>query len=74
MDATETLRAYGEATIGLAFIDETDVILVAPAANLGGNATDFYDKTTAFAFGSMSVSSSRLRSSLGYSDSWAFGT
>jgi hypothetical protein len=50
MNATETLRAYGEATIGLAFIDETDVILVAPAANLGGNATDFYDKTTAFAF------------------------
>ena len=36
------------ATIGLAFIDETDVILVAPQANLSGNATDFYDATAAF--------------------------
>jgi hypothetical protein len=44
------LRLYGEGTIGLAFIDETDVILVAPQANLSGNATDFYDKTAAFTF------------------------
>ena len=35
----------------MAFIDETDVVLVAPAANLAGNATDFYDKTSAFALG-----------------------
>ena len=35
----------------MAVIDETDVILVAPAANLSGNATDFYDKTAAFTLG-----------------------
>jgi hypothetical protein len=51
MDLTSSIRAYGEGTIGLAIIDETDVILVAPAANLSGNATDFYDKTAAFALG-----------------------
>jgi len=45
------IRAYGEGTIGIAFVDETDVILVAPAYNLGGNATDFYDKTSAFTLG-----------------------
>jgi Carboxypeptidase regulatory-like domain len=39
---------YGEGTIGLAFIDETDVMLVAPGANLAGDATDFYDRTAAF--------------------------
>ena len=47
----DTVRAYGEATIGLAFIDETNVILVAPSVNLGGRAIDLYDNTTAFAFG-----------------------
>jgi hypothetical protein len=46
-----TLRPYAEATAGMAFIDETDVILVAPTAGLAGNATDFYDKTAAFALG-----------------------
>ena len=45
------LRAYGEGTVGLAFIDETNVILVAPSANVVRNATDFYDKTAAFTFG-----------------------
>ena len=50
-DLTTKVRAYGEGTIGLAFIDETDVILVAPSANLSGNATDFYDKTSAFTLG-----------------------
>jgi len=50
-DLTSTLRAYGEGTIGLAFIDETDVLLVAPGANLSANATDFYDKTSAFTIG-----------------------
>ena len=50
-DITPTVRAYGEGTIGLAFIDETDVILVAPSANLAGNATDFYDRTAAFTLG-----------------------
>ena len=50
-DLTRTVRAYGEGTIGLAFIDETDVVLVAPGANLSQNATDFYDKTSAFTMG-----------------------
>ena len=50
-DLTPKVRAYGEGTIGLAFIDETDVILVAPSANLSGNATDFYDRTAAFTLG-----------------------
>jgi hypothetical protein len=51
VDLMTNLRAYGEGTVGVAIIDETDVILVAPAANLSGNATDFYDKTAAFALG-----------------------
>jgi hypothetical protein len=51
VDLTGKIRAYGEGTIGVAIIDETDVILVAPAANLSGNATDFYDKTAAFTLG-----------------------
>jgi hypothetical protein len=51
VDITPKVRAYGEGTIGLAFLDETDVVLVAPSANLSGNATDFYDKTSAFTLG-----------------------
>ena len=51
VDLTPKMRAYGEGTIGLAFVDETDVILVAPTANLSGNATDFYDRTAAFTLG-----------------------
>jgi hypothetical protein len=49
--STSTLQAYGEASIGIALLDETDVVLVAPQANLAGNATDFYDRTTAFSLG-----------------------
>jgi hypothetical protein len=48
---TPKIRGYGEATLGLAFIDETDVVLSAPQINFTGNATDFYDKTAAFTFG-----------------------
>jgi len=50
-DLSPAVRAYGEATVGIAFIDETDVVLVAPQTNLAGNATDFYDRTAAFGFG-----------------------
>lgn len=46
-----TVRAYGEGTIGLGFVDKTDVTLVAPAANLSGKANDFYDQTAAFTLG-----------------------
>jgi hypothetical protein len=42
------LRPYVEGTIGLGFLDETDVELVAPQAGLVVDATDFYDRTTAF--------------------------
>jgi hypothetical protein len=44
----DRFQLYGEGTIGLAFIGETDVMLVAPGANLAGDATDFYDRTAAF--------------------------
>jgi hypothetical protein len=44
-------RAFGEGTIGLGVVDEIDVTLVAPGANLVGVATDFYDQTAAFALG-----------------------
>src|SRR5262245_24800288 len=45
------LRAYGEGTIGVGFVDKTDVTLVAPGANFVGKATDFYDQTAAFTAG-----------------------
>ena len=51
MDVAPSIRLFGEGTVGLAFIDETDVILVAPQANLSQNATDFYDRTAAFTLG-----------------------
>ena len=51
IDLSSTVRAYGEGTIGLGFVDKTDVALVAPAVNLAGDANDFYDQTAAFAFG-----------------------
>ena len=46
-----SIRGYGEATIGLAFIGETDVLLSAPAVNFTADASDFYDRTAAFTFG-----------------------
>jgi hypothetical protein len=48
---TPLVRAYGEATIGLGFVDKTDVTLVAPSANLSRKANDFYDQTAAFTVG-----------------------
>lgn len=45
------LRPYGEATIGLGFLDATDVELAAPQANLVIDNTDFYDQTAAFTLG-----------------------
>jgi hypothetical protein len=50
-DLNEMIHAYGEGTAGLAFIDETDVLLVAPQANVARDATDFYDQTAAFTLG-----------------------
>ena len=51
VNVSTSLRAYGEGIIGVGFIDETDVMLVAPTANLSGDATDFYDQTAAMALG-----------------------
>ena len=47
---SNNLRPYAEGSIGLGFVDKTDVELVAPQANLRTDATDFYDQTTAFTF------------------------
>ena len=45
------IRAYGEGTIGLGFVDKTDVTLVAPSINFSRQSTDFYDQTAAFTLG-----------------------
>ena len=42
------LRLYGEAMIGLGFIDAIDAELAAPQSNLVVDSTDFYDQTAAF--------------------------
>lgn len=47
----ETVKAYAEGTVGIGFISEIDVVLSAPAANFTERATDFYDRTAAFALG-----------------------
>ena len=51
VDFKPAIRGYGEATIGLAFVDETQVVLAAPQANYQGTAGDFYDRTSAFTLG-----------------------
>jgi hypothetical protein len=48
---TPVIRAYGEGTVGVGFVDKTDVEIVAPTANVIGDANDFYDQTAAFAAG-----------------------
>jgi hypothetical protein len=48
---SRTVRGYGEASIGLGFVDKTDVTLVAPSINLSQKATDFYDQTATFTVG-----------------------
>jgi opacity protein-like surface antigen len=42
------LRVYGEATIGLGFIDSINALLAAPQADVVLDQTDFYDSTAAF--------------------------
>jgi hypothetical protein len=46
----KNLRVYGEASIGIAFIDSIDARLAAPQANVVFDNTDFYDQTSAFTF------------------------
>ena len=50
-DINPKVRGYGEALIGLGFVDKTDVTLAAPGANLTQKANDFYDQTAALALG-----------------------
>ncbi len=45
------VRVFGEATIGIGFIDAIDVQLAAPQSNAIFSNTDFYDSTAAFTFG-----------------------
>lgn len=45
------VQGYVEGLVGLGFVDKTDVVLTAPGANFTGQATDFYDQTTAFTLG-----------------------
>jgi len=46
-----SIRFFGEGTVGMAFIDEVNVVLSAPQANLVVDQTDFYDRTGAFTLG-----------------------
>lgn len=45
------MRVYGEGTLGVAFIEEINVLLSAPQANLVIDETDFYDQSAAFTWG-----------------------
>ena len=44
-------RLYGEGTLGMGFVDKTDVTLVAPGVDLVADANDFYDQTAAWTVG-----------------------
>jgi hypothetical protein len=48
---TPVIKAYGEGTMGIGFIDKTDIQLVAPTANVIRNADDLYDQSAAWAAG-----------------------
>ena len=47
-NTVQNVRLYAEGLIGLGFISELDVELVAPGSNIIFDASDFYDATTAF--------------------------
>jgi hypothetical protein len=49
-EVAESVQAYGEGSIGLGFVDATDVRLVAPETGLDFK-TDFFDQTAAFTIG-----------------------
>ena len=48
VQAMRGLKAYGEGTLGIGFINEIDVLFAAPRANLVFDQSDFYDQTAAF--------------------------
>ena len=74
MNLNSSIRAYGEGLIGLGFIDKTDVTLVAPGANLAGQATDFYDQTTAWTIGFTAGMIFQGSGRVGYTGSWGSAT
>ena len=47
---TPAVRAYGEASLGVGFVDATDVRLVAPTINYD-QTINFFDQTAAFTLG-----------------------
>lgn len=47
----EKVQGYVEGLFGFGFVDKTDVTLTAPGIGFTGQATDFYDQTTAFTLG-----------------------
>jgi hypothetical protein len=49
--ASSNLRVYGEATLGMAFIDSIHAEFAAPQSNIVFSTTDFYDQTAAFTWG-----------------------
>jgi hypothetical protein len=49
--ASTPVRIYGEALIGVAFVDRINVQLAAPQANIVFDSTDFYDSTGALTLG-----------------------
>lgn len=48
---SDTVRGFGEATIGIGFISRINAQFAAPQSNTIFNNTDFYDTTEAFTFG-----------------------
>src|SRR5262245_2949295 len=46
--SNQNVRFFGEATLGIGFIDRINNLLAAPQANVVFNSTDFYDSTAAF--------------------------
>jgi hypothetical protein len=48
MPARRSVRPYGEAMLGAAFVDRINAQFAAPRSNLIFNSTDFYDSTAAF--------------------------
>ena len=48
---SDTVRGFGEATIGIGFISRINAQFAAPQSNTIFTNTDFYDTTEAFTFG-----------------------
>jgi hypothetical protein len=51
MPISDTVRGFGEATVGIGFISRINAQFAAPQANVIFTNTDFYDTTEAFTFG-----------------------